>query len=251
MIDFGNFRPEGGLMKNDRIGRVSTSVTLRVLGRIENEVGTEVARAMPPFALACLASLWEHHQGTWIHSLSLCRRAFITGQILGLAKDQIVLLATSGLIHDVGKLDIDVAILDSPEALSESELAIIRKHPTTMFTLLGAVMPEAAKIAVQHHEFGKGKFCYPRSDMISGVFPKGAFEKPVSAVDLRVEVPWMSRQLGEILSMLDFVDALSEPRAYKNAQPPEFVLGEVLKIYGKDMHEIAKGAIGIKLAYAP
>lgn len=71
----------------------------------------------------------------------------------------------AAMSHDLGKISVPDDILSKPEALNESELKIMRKHPRVGAELIrGMGIPEldlAAEIAYAHHERFDGKG-YPR-----------------------------------------------------------------------------------------
>jgi HD-GYP domain-containing protein (c-di-GMP phosphodiesterase class II) len=63
------------------------------------------------------------------HSQSVAQYSLITGMILNLPTDSIRMLETGALLHDIGKIGIDDAILRKPRRLTAAEHAIIRDHP--------------------------------------------------------------------------------------------------------------------------
>jgi len=68
-------------------------------------------------------------------------------------------LSSAGMLHDVGKARIPLAILEKPGALDESEMAVMRKHPEYGLEALGnnpAVPAEMLDIILHHHELLDG-----------------------------------------------------------------------------------------------
>lgn len=104
-------------------------------------------------------------------------------------------LRVGSLLHDVGKIDIDPAILNKPGRLSADEWVIMKRHPAAGVDMLREVgLPDAVLPAVRsHHENWDG----------SG-YPDG----------LRGErIPMWAR----IACVADVYDALTSERSYKKA----------------------------------
>ncbi|MGE4560768.1 MAG: HD domain-containing phosphohydrolase, partial [Desulfobulbus sp.] len=76
-------------------------------------------------------------------------------------------LLRGGLLHDIGKIGIPVAILDKPGKLDDQEYVTIKKHPHIGGQILEPIQPyqDVIPMIVQHHERFDGKG-YP--DGLSG-----------------------------------------------------------------------------------
>ena len=64
-------------------------------------------------------------------------------------------LGSGFFLHDVGKVEIDQAILNKPGRLTEEEMQEIRRHPALGFKILhstGQLTEECKSIVLQHHE---------------------------------------------------------------------------------------------------
>jgi putative nucleotidyltransferase with HDIG domain len=97
----------------------------------------------------------DHDNYTYTHSLRVATYLALFGHNLHLPKEEQVLLATGGLLHDVGKLSIPYEVLNKPGPLDEAELVVMRGHvPASVAYLEGC--PDLPKgiitIAAQHHE---------------------------------------------------------------------------------------------------
>jgi putative nucleotidyltransferase with HDIG domain len=109
-------------------------------------------------------------------------------------------LAVGGLLHDIGKLSVPLAILRKPGALSDEEFAAIRHHPREgrrLLDELGGFPEVVAGLVSDHHERLDG----------SG-YPRG-----LRAEQLSVET--------RILAVCDVYDALVSDRVYRAAWTPE------------------------------
>jgi putative nucleotidyltransferase with HDIG domain len=114
----------------------------------------------------------RHHGQTYQHCLLVTGVAVAFGQHLGFSSADRQKLAVAGLLHDVGKAKIPVAILEKPGPLDTSERAVMRQHPVLGFEALRTVpgLPaEMLDMVVHHHEYLDGSG-YPhglRSDKLS------------------------------------------------------------------------------------
>ena len=102
-----------------------------------------------------LHSIRDHDNYTYTHSVRVATYLALFGHHLGLPKNEQILLATGGLLHDIGKMSIPFEVLNKPGPLDEAELALMRSHvPATVAYLQGC--PDLPKgiitIASQHHE---------------------------------------------------------------------------------------------------
>jgi len=57
------------------------------------------------------------------------------GTLLGLGSDDLERLALAGVLHDVGKIHMDPAILGKPGPLTDDERELMRRHPELGFAM--------------------------------------------------------------------------------------------------------------------
>src|SRR6516165_3942861 len=79
-----------------------------------------------------------HHTDSYRHCLFVTGFAVAFAQHLGMREDDQRRLTRAALLHDVGKAFVPVAILDKKGALTEEELAVVRKHPQRGYDALAA-----------------------------------------------------------------------------------------------------------------
>lgn len=129
------------------------------------------------------------------------------GLLLGLDKSFCSMLRFAAPMHDVGKIGVPDSILQKPGALSSDEWQEMKRHPEYGARILGgsgvALFDLAAEIALHHHEKFDG----------SG-YPRGLRGKdiPIS---------------GRLVALIDFFDALTMKRCYRDALPDQEALGMV------------------------
>jgi len=104
------------------------------------------------------ASLQAKNSATMRHSVNTAYYAQALGRQLDLSPDDLLVLKTASLVHDIGKIGIPDAILDKPGKLTVQEYALVRRHPRIGYEILhhtgclGPVLPAV----LFHHEWWNG-----------------------------------------------------------------------------------------------
>ena len=135
-----------------------------------------------------------HHSQTYQHCLLVTGVAVAFGRHIGLSGKDKQKLAMAGLLHDLGKAAIPIAILEKPGPLDGDEVAIMKRHPQLGFdSLRGAqgLDPHMLDMVVHHHEYLDG----------SG-YPHGLQGSDIS-------------DLVRLMTISDIYGALIERRSYK------------------------------------
>lgn len=117
----------------------------------------------------------------------------------GLRPQQVEIIKTAALLHDIGKIGISDAILQKPARLSEQEFSIIKTHPEIGVGIVERVglQKEIIEIIRHHHERYDG----------TG-YPDGLDHTGLS--------------LGaEIMAVADSYDAMTTERPYRKGMPRE------------------------------
>ena len=149
-------------------------------------------------AMLWLARLKSQDLYTSLHCLSVSILAMGFGTHLGLADEKIELLGLAGLLHDVGKMKIDPAILNKPGKLTQEEFEHIKLHPSFGYEALCSqddIPAAAVQAAHGHHERLDGRG-YPQG--LDGY-----------------QIPFITR----VVTIVDAFDAITSHRAYDDARP--------------------------------
>jgi putative nucleotidyltransferase with HDIG domain len=102
-----------------------------------------------------LAAIQNHHDYTYRHCMSVCGMIVHFAHNIGIGSDDLNLLSVGGLLHDIGKSRIPLAILDKPTKLDEAEQEKMREHPGQSRVILDGmegIDPRVIRMAVHHHE---------------------------------------------------------------------------------------------------
>ncbi len=126
------------------------------------QLGVQIAKLARDSSIAGseLCQILHHDFGTFTHSGNVAFYCSLLASEMGFVGDELEEIATGGLLHDLGKLDIDERILNKPGKLDEFEFRTIKEHPLGGFRRL-TKSNEATQtqllMTYQHHERLDGK----------------------------------------------------------------------------------------------
>jgi len=108
-----------------------------------------------PGALVSLARLKSRDDYSYMHSVAVCALMVALARQTGMDEDGCREAGLAGLMHDIGKALMPLALLNKPGKLTEAEFEIIRTHPAEGHGLLRggqAVLASTLDVALHHHE---------------------------------------------------------------------------------------------------
>ena len=135
-----------------------------------------------------------HHSQTYQHCLLVTGVAVAFAHHIKLSRADRERLSFAGMLHDIGKARVPLAILEKPGSLDFAEMVEMRNHPLYGFEMLSdplVVSPEMLDMVVYHHEYLDG----------SG-YPHGLRAPEIS-------------DLVRVITISDIFGALLEKRSYK------------------------------------
>lgn len=137
------------------------------------------------------------------HSERVALYAKRLAEQVGYSEEDCELLYLTGLLHDVGKIAINDAILNKPDRLTDEEFAEIQRHPEEGWNILQGLdqLNYVLPGVLHHHERIDGKG-----------YPDGLTETKIP-LD------------GRILAVADAYDAMTSNRAYRTGMPHEKAIG--------------------------
>ncbi|TNY03299.1 HD-GYP domain-containing protein, partial [Escherichia coli] len=111
--------------------------------------------ARNPSAFVSLARLKTRDDYTYMHSVAVCALMIGLSRQLGHTEEQVREAGLAGLLHDIGKMQMPLDVLNKPGSLTDEEFKVMRTHPEHGYELLkeGVRVPEVAlDVALHHHE---------------------------------------------------------------------------------------------------
>lgn len=180
------------------VNDADSSVDLDRTTRFVNEmVGCVLAeQSVAPY----LAHMASHHRSTASHMVIVSMLAITLGaKVYGEDRERLRELGLAGMLHDMGKLAIDPAVLAKPATLSPEETVLVQQHAIESVRLLGddtQATPAVRQTIIQHHERVDGRG-YPLG--LTG-----------DELDLS----------SKILTIVDSFHAITGPRSYRAPLTP-------------------------------
>lgn len=135
----------------------------------------------------------------YVHSLNVCLYTLVLGIAHGYSSSELKVLGLGSLLHDIGKTQIPIKIVQKPGMLSDEEFRHMRAHTEIGFKILKDepnIPLLAAHCAYQHHERING----------SG-YPRG-----IRGPEIHEYAKW--------IGVADSYDAMTSNRIYKKAMLP-------------------------------
>lgn len=182
--------------------RLTRALPYEEFSEMANEISTTMIDT--PGILNSLHMVKAVDNYTYTHSVNVGVLAGLIGKWTGYRN--VPELVMAGLLHDVGKTQIPIHILNKPSFLSDTEMAVMRLHSTLGYELaMGStsISENVMKGILHHHERLDG----------SG-YPNRLKAGEVSYVP-------------KVLAIADVFDAMTSKRVYRDALTPFDVLEEI------------------------
>lgn len=177
--------------------RLGNAISLPDVLPIVDEISASVARNSS--ALISISRLRSADEYTYMHSVSVSAMMINLARHIGLGEDMMRDIGMAGLLHDIGKLEVPIDVLNKPGRLTDEEFSIMRTHSERGYETLrraGSVPEMALDVCLHHHERIDGSG-YP--NRLSG------------------DEMTLFSKMG---SVCDVYDAMTSQRPYKGAWTP-------------------------------
>jgi len=146
------------------------------------------------------------------HSVRVSELATEIAIAMELPRGEVENIRVSGLLHDIGKIEISSEILSKAAELSTEEKELMDLHTVKgayILTAVGSVLKEVVPIVVAHH-----KYFTETLENNNGVTPK---------------IPLGAR----VVAVADAYDAMTTDRPYRKGMPPWEAFQEIVAKTGK------------------
>lgn len=145
------------------------------------------------------------------HCDKVMKYSMMISSRLGLSSMEIKIIKTASILHDVGKVGIDINILRKKDKLTEEDWVKIKMHPEIGATIVreSGLLDEVVPIVMHHHARYAGGG-YPDPDRRDGAIPIGS----------------------RIIAVADSFDAMTSDRPYRKALSREEAMDELRKCSG-------------------
>lgn len=159
-----------------------------------------------------LAHLKTQDVHTYAHCLNVALICNLFGLWLGYEGDDLRNLTLAGILHDIGKTQLDDSIIKKPERLTDSEYDYIKKHAYLGYKLVENLdIPEEIKMGIlMHHEKIDG----------SG-YPLGLTDDRIS-------------RTAKIIAICDIYEAMTADRVYR----PKICPFEVIRNFEQNSYDL-------------
>lgn len=144
------------------------------------------------------------------HSVRVAKYSRMLAEKLGLSAEDCENVYYMALLHDIGKIGVPNAIINSPTRLTDEEFGVIKTHPGVGYDILAEIKsrPDLSTGARWHHERYDGKG-----------YPDGKAGE---------DIPFFAR----IIAVADSYDAMTSNRSYRKYMPQDAVRSEIEKNSG-------------------
>ncbi|MDT8442196.1 MAG: HD domain-containing protein [Desulfuromonadales bacterium] len=198
------------IFKDVRMGEIpSSSEAIQVVKSMAELTITE------PHAMLALSMLKDYDNYTFTHSVNVSVISLAVGRACAVSEEQLRTLGLGGLLHDLGKLRVDVNIITKPGRLTDKEFEEIKQHPAfgaDIIRQMEGVTDEVMDIVVGHH------LRYDRSG-----YPSDAVSRNVSS-------------LVDMAAIADAYDAMTTLRSYQRPFTPRKAIARLREIAGTSLH---------------
>jgi HD-GYP domain-containing protein (c-di-GMP phosphodiesterase class II) len=168
-----------------------------------------------PDALLLVSKMREKSVAAHARALQVAIYMMVFARFLALEREEIGLLGLLGLLQDIGKTRLPVALLEKQEPLTPQESEMVKKHvelSAHILNITSGLPPKLAALALLHHERQDGNG-YPRG---------------LKAYQIGL--------YGSIAAICDTYDALMAVRPYAGEHSPSAAVNVLLKESGTAFH---------------
>lgn len=197
---FTAYASQGGAVSNE---------TIEAFYKMSSEMVTNILSK--DHVLLNMVNIKRYDDYTYAHSAMVGLIATLIGTKLGMKTSELESLATSGLMHDIGKLDVPIEIINKPARLTREEFDVMKSHPSNAVLRLR-----------ENRRFNmvvlRGIECHHEKYDGTG-YPHGLVGEHIPL-------------FGRILALADVYDALTSKRSYRDSWTSDQVIEYMMGLAG-------------------
>lgn len=182
------------MLTEAKMGRIIDTQKAKLLvAELANNIAASLDASM------WLTQLKKRDEYTAIHSLNVCVLSLTFGRALGLRGGELNELGLGALLHDIGKMQVPLEILNKPGKLTSEEFETMKAHPSLGYDLIKEdknLSAEVLAIVRGHHERINGQG-----------YPDKLIDESIS-------------YYTKIVSITDVYDAITSDRVYHDGMTP-------------------------------
>jgi len=215
VIELDNKKGAAGFNEDDL--QMLQSIANQAAVAIENaNLYRQVQRSYFDTIKALVQAVEEKDNYTRGHSERVTTFSIKIAEKMGFSSRKLQAIRYGGVLHDIGKIGINVNIIQKPGRLTQEEYTIIKNHPLIGERIISpiAFLKDVLPVVSQHHERYDGKG-----------YPLG-LDGSKTAPEARV------------MAVADAYDAMITARPYRNPRPREEAIAELRRCSGTQFDPI-------------
>ncbi len=193
---------------------------LELKNKLIEQQSIEMEQAYMGIIMSFLRAVEEKHAYTAGHSARVRAYSLKIGEKLRLSIDDQERLSQGALLHDIGKLVIEISSLKTSDDLTDEQWQEMRRHPEIGYNILKPIkfLAGAVNVVYQHHERWDGKG-----------YPQGLKGEQIDF-------------LATIVAVADSYDAMSTHRGYNRIFTIEEAKEEFVRCSGVNYNPVVVSA---------
>jgi HD-GYP domain-containing protein (c-di-GMP phosphodiesterase class II) len=216
-------------MRAERFARPMHAIANNAgLSELFVDVDALIEQALSNEVIAGLNSIKTHDQYTFQHSIDVTIMGLVLARRAGWDKQRLKAFGMGCILHDIGKIFIEPAILNKTGPLTAEEYRTVKGHPIVGRELIRAIAPGLGylvlQVAYQHHEREDG----------SG-YPRGLRGNNT----LSAHPGGLIHEFGALSAVADVYDALTSRRSYRTGWTTDCAASHIISMAGTQFNRQA------------
>jgi putative nucleotidyltransferase with HDIG domain len=197
---------DGSTYTNDDLGLLTTIAAQASIAIKNSTLYEEQQKTYLNTIHALVSAIEASDSYTRGHSERVTRYSVAIARKLGLSPERLKIMERAAVLHDIGKIGINLTLLNKVERLTPEDVLDLQQHPLIGIKILEPIefLNDVRLCIAQHHERYDGK----------------GYPNRLSAEELLLE--------SRILAIADSFDAMTSDRPYRKALSVEIAVAELV-----------------------